>query len=440
MTTAVDDEIDLDEIRPDLAEVIDRHAVLLDDARPDAVARRRRTHQRTARENIDDLCDDGTFVEHGGLVLTPGTGLPMEEVIRKFPTDGMVCGVGSVNGEQFGPTAARAVVLAYDYTVLAGTQGALNHPKTDRMLELARAWRLPVRVLHRGRRRPGRHRREPHRRAQRRRRQPGVADPPAGHAHVHVDGPPERRGAHDRHQLRLLLRRQRRPPRRLRRHHRHRGLEHRHGRPGHDRGRRPRRVLARRGRPHRRAAGQRRGRHRRARRGRGRGRGQAVPELLPGPAARVVVRRPARAALGHPRQPAAHLRHPRRHRGPGRHRLGAGAAPPLRARHGHRAGPDRGPARRDPRQQPVAPGRAPSTATGRTRRPASCSCSTPSTSRCSCCATRPGSWWAPRSRRRRSCATATGCSSPAPTCRSRCSTWCCARPTASARWPWPAAT
>jgi acetyl-CoA carboxylase carboxyltransferase component len=144
MTTAVDDEIDLDEIRPDLAEVIDRHAILMDDARSDAVARRRRTHQRTARENIDDLCDDGTFVEHGGLVLTPGTGLPMEEVIRKFPTDGMVCGVGSVNGEQFGPTAARAAVLAYDYTVLAGTQGALNHPKTDRMLELARSWRLPV--------------------------------------------------------------------------------------------------------------------------------------------------------------------------------------------------------------------------------------------------------------------------------------------------------
>ena len=68
----------------------------------------------------------------------------MEEVIRKFPTDGMVCGVGSVNGAQFGPTAARAAVLAYDYTVLAGTQGPVNHPKTDRMLEIARAWRLPV--------------------------------------------------------------------------------------------------------------------------------------------------------------------------------------------------------------------------------------------------------------------------------------------------------
>ncbi len=77
-------------------------------------------------------------------MLTPATGLPMDEVIRKFPTDGMVCGVGSVNGDRFDPAAARAVVCAYDYTVLAGTQGPINHPKTDRMLEIAKAWKLPV--------------------------------------------------------------------------------------------------------------------------------------------------------------------------------------------------------------------------------------------------------------------------------------------------------
>jgi acetyl/propionyl-CoA carboxylase alpha subunit/acetyl-CoA carboxylase carboxyltransferase component len=144
LVAAVGDEIDLDAIRPDVELINERHAITLDAARPDAVARRRRSGQRTTRENIDDLCDPGSFVEHGSLVLTPGTGLPMEEVIRKFPTDGMVCGVGSVNGEQFGPDESRTVVCAYDYTVLAGTQGAINHPKTDRMLELAKAWRLPL--------------------------------------------------------------------------------------------------------------------------------------------------------------------------------------------------------------------------------------------------------------------------------------------------------
>ncbi len=137
-------EVDLDYIRPDLALIHERHAVTLDAARPDAVARRRKTGQRTARENIDDLCDPGTFAEHGSLVLTPGTGLPIDEVIKKFPTDGMVTGIGTVNGNFFPEPASRAVVLAYDYTVLAGTQGAVNHPKTDRMLELAERWKLPV--------------------------------------------------------------------------------------------------------------------------------------------------------------------------------------------------------------------------------------------------------------------------------------------------------
>jgi len=77
-------------------------------------------------------------------VLTPGTGLPIDEVIRKFPTDGMVTGIGNVNAKWFARDASRCVVMAYDYTVLAGTQGALNHPKTDRMLELAAKWQLPV--------------------------------------------------------------------------------------------------------------------------------------------------------------------------------------------------------------------------------------------------------------------------------------------------------
>ena len=137
-------EVDLDHVRPDLAEVHARHAATLDAARPDAVAKRRNTGQRTARENVDDLCDPHSFVEYGQLALTPGTGLPRDEVVRRFPTDGMITGIGSVNGADFPQESARCVVLAYDYTVLAGTQGVLNHVKTDRMLELAIKWRRPV--------------------------------------------------------------------------------------------------------------------------------------------------------------------------------------------------------------------------------------------------------------------------------------------------------
>ena len=136
--------VDLDVIRPDLAEVLDRHAVTLDHRRPDAVAKRRKTDQRTARENVDDLCDADSFVEYGQLALTPGTGLDRDEVVRKFPTDGMITGIGSVNGSQFPGERSRCAVLAYDYTVLAGTQGVLNHVKTDRMLELALKLKRPV--------------------------------------------------------------------------------------------------------------------------------------------------------------------------------------------------------------------------------------------------------------------------------------------------------
>ena len=142
---AQEEVVDLDDVRADVAEVIARHDITLDAARPDAVAKRRRTNQRTTRENIADLCDgDDSFMEYGSLVLTPGTGLPLDEVIRKFSTDGMVTGIGCVNANLFTRDESRCVIMGYDYTVLAGTQGAINHPKTDRMLEVAHKWKLPV--------------------------------------------------------------------------------------------------------------------------------------------------------------------------------------------------------------------------------------------------------------------------------------------------------
>ena len=56
----------------------------------------------------------------------------------------MIAGIGSVNGELFDETRARCAVLSYDYTVLAGTQGAQNHRKKDRLFEIAEHARLPV--------------------------------------------------------------------------------------------------------------------------------------------------------------------------------------------------------------------------------------------------------------------------------------------------------
>jgi acetyl-CoA carboxylase carboxyltransferase component len=138
-------ELDLDAVRPDLAEVLDRQQRTRDEARPEAVERRRRTHQRTARENIADLCDPGTFVEYGSLVVAAQRRRrTLEDLIARTPTDGMVTGIGHVNGAQFPSERTRCVVMSYDYTVLAGTQGHFNHLKKDRMFIIAEQQRLPV--------------------------------------------------------------------------------------------------------------------------------------------------------------------------------------------------------------------------------------------------------------------------------------------------------
>jgi len=140
-----DAAIDLDRIRPDLAEALERHALGLDARRPDAVAHRRKTGQRTARENIADLCDDDSFVEYGALVIAAQRRRrAIDDLIAHTPADGLIAGIGRVNGATFPERDTRCAVLAYDYTVLAGTQGLQNHRKKDRMFELARAHRLPV--------------------------------------------------------------------------------------------------------------------------------------------------------------------------------------------------------------------------------------------------------------------------------------------------------
>jgi len=142
---------DLDQVRADLAEVRERHAIGLDAARPDAVERRRETGQRTARENVEDLCDPETFVEYGPLVIAAQRRRrSLEDLIKRTPADGLIAGVGRVNGGLFEDSKTQCVVMAYDFTVLAGTQGQQNHRKKDKMFELARESRLPVVIFTEG--------------------------------------------------------------------------------------------------------------------------------------------------------------------------------------------------------------------------------------------------------------------------------------------------
>jgi acetyl/propionyl-CoA carboxylase alpha subunit/acetyl-CoA carboxylase carboxyltransferase component len=135
----------LDHIRADLQEAIDRHAYTLDESRPEAVAKRHARGYRMPRENIAQLVDPGSFKEYWPLIVArQHQRYDMETLRRETPADGLIAGTCSINGELFDDERSRAIVVHYDYTVLAGTQGGRNHYKQDRMYELAHRFRLPV--------------------------------------------------------------------------------------------------------------------------------------------------------------------------------------------------------------------------------------------------------------------------------------------------------
>lgn len=140
-----EDEVDLDWIRPDLQEALSRKEASHDKNRPEAVKKRYGTGHRTARENIQDLCDEGTFLEYGSVVIAAQRRRRSEEdLIKNTSGDGMVCGLGHVNGHLFPEEHSRVMAMSYDYMVLAGTQGKMNHAKKDRMFEIAEQNKLPT--------------------------------------------------------------------------------------------------------------------------------------------------------------------------------------------------------------------------------------------------------------------------------------------------------
>ncbi|HYJ22920.1 MAG TPA: carboxyl transferase domain-containing protein [Solirubrobacterales bacterium] len=131
--------------RDDLAELLARRGLTEDAARADAVERRHAGGGRTARENVADLVDPGSFVEYGRFAIAAQRGRrEVEELIARTPADGLIGGTARVNGELFGTEVAACAVLSYDYTVMAGTQGALGHRKKDRLFELIERMRLPT--------------------------------------------------------------------------------------------------------------------------------------------------------------------------------------------------------------------------------------------------------------------------------------------------------
>ena len=140
-----DAHVDLDQPRADLTEVMERRRALGDEARAEAHAKRRAQGRRTAREQLAHLFDDGDFIEYGEFALAAQRRRrDAAELERMSPADGLIAGIGHVNGDRFDDERSRCIAMAYDYTVFAGTQGYVNHLKTDRMLSLAQSRRLPL--------------------------------------------------------------------------------------------------------------------------------------------------------------------------------------------------------------------------------------------------------------------------------------------------------
>ncbi|MGN6605660.1 MAG: acyl-CoA carboxylase subunit beta [Jatrophihabitans sp.] len=130
--------------RDSLRELRRRRALTDDAARPEAVAKRHASGGRTARENLADLVDAGSFVEYGRLVTAAQEKItPVEDLMARTPADGLIGGLARIDGRQ-------CAVLTYDYLVMAGTQGMRGHHKSDRLLELIGRLRLPTVFLAEG--------------------------------------------------------------------------------------------------------------------------------------------------------------------------------------------------------------------------------------------------------------------------------------------------
>jgi len=138
------EDIDLDAPRPDLAELQRLRALTTDESRAKQTERRHAAGGRTARENVYDLCDEDSFVQYGSLAVGMQLRGPAEELLDYAPSDGLVMGLGHINGHQFDDAQSRAVVMSYDYSVLAGTQGGMNHKMMDRMFQTADKLNSPV--------------------------------------------------------------------------------------------------------------------------------------------------------------------------------------------------------------------------------------------------------------------------------------------------------
>ena len=130
-TLETDTSVDLDHIRGDLREMLDRRVRALDESHAQEVEDWHRKGRQTPRESVTDLLDNDSFKEFGPLAAGQTAG-------------GVVMGVGSVNAMEFGDEKARVAVVHYDAMNSTGTRQSVGEYKQDRLYELAHRYQMPL--------------------------------------------------------------------------------------------------------------------------------------------------------------------------------------------------------------------------------------------------------------------------------------------------------
>src|SRR6266516_191144 len=98
------------------------------------IAKQHAAGKLTARERIDLLVDEGTFVEMGIHGRPHYAQRAMEG--KEAPADGVITGWGDVDGRP-------CCIAAYDFTVMAGSMGMTGELKVTRLREMALSKRMP---------------------------------------------------------------------------------------------------------------------------------------------------------------------------------------------------------------------------------------------------------------------------------------------------------
>ena len=118
---------------------------LSDQHRKEAASKRHQSGNRTARENLEHLVDEDSFIEFGAFaVAAQRSRKDYDSLQKETSADGVITGFCEINSNEIGQENSNAIAIVYDYSVLAGTQGYFHHQKLDRIMDKAKKYHLPI--------------------------------------------------------------------------------------------------------------------------------------------------------------------------------------------------------------------------------------------------------------------------------------------------------